>query len=73
MPMTEVMKTASDQPALVVSGPKLSSRASHGIPSVASPRAIAPNARTRPITRVRAAGSVNAEPMSPQNGTSHTV
>jgi len=34
---------------------------------------MAPNARTLPITRVRWATSANAEPMSPQNGTSHTV
>ncbi|GMA94506.1 hypothetical protein GCM10025881_13300 [Pseudolysinimonas kribbensis] len=32
-----------------------------------------PNTRTLAITRVRCAGSSNAEPMRPHSGTSHTV
>ena len=34
---------------------------------------MAPNARTFEMTRVRTTGSGNAEPISPQNGTSQTV
>jgi hypothetical protein len=73
MPRREVTKTASDHPVPVVSGPKLSRRASHGIPRVERPSAMAPNALTIPMTRVRAVGFSNADPMSPQNGTSQTV
>ena len=73
MPRNDVMNTASDHPLLVVSGPKLSRRASQGIPSVARPSAMAPKARTIPMTLVRSVGSAKAEPMRPQNGTSQTV
>ena len=73
MPRTDAAATASVHPVAVVSGEKLSARASHGIPSVASPSAIAPNARTCAMTPVRSFGSGKAEPMRPQNGTSHTV
>ena len=73
MPVTDVSATASDQPLAVVAGPELSSRASHGIPRVDRPRAIAPNARTIPMTLVRTTGLVKADPISPQNGTSQTV
>ena len=73
MPANAASVTASDQPLPVVSGPKLSAAARYGIPSVASPSEIAPNARTFEITRVRRTGSVKAEPIRPQNGTSHAA
>jgi uncharacterized protein YggE len=62
-----------DQPEAVVSVPALRARASQGMPSVAIPSAIAPNARTNPMTLVRVGASTKADPIKPQNGTSHTV
>ncbi len=70
MPAIAEMKTASDHPVAVACGEKLRARANHGIPRVASPSAMAPKARTRETTVVRAALSPNAEPMSPHSGTS---
>ena len=73
MPTTDATATAIVQPVAVVSPLKLKASASHGIPSVARPSAIAPNARTCEITPVRSVESGKADPIRPQKGTSHTV
>ena len=73
IPAIAITATARDQPAAVVSGAKLKAAARVGAPRVDRPMAMAPNARTLPMTRARRAGSGNAEPMRPQSGTSHAA